>query len=204
MQIALDGRGQAWLAEKTGLSTSTIHDYARGAIPSADRAFLIARTLGVDAEWLVTGEKTGERPEPEPPAELLLRVGQAEIMNGLDPALRARIRAKGPAMEYLLLDCHGRDHRFLFVTPMPAGGFPEIAAEGAPILCAAATELAPEAYYLARIADRIEIRQFTARDGGLLVANAADAEPISAPFLRQEAPPPFVVARVLGTVFKLV
>lgn len=53
---ALDGRTQMWLAERTGLSRSTVNDYARGTIPSADRAFLLANVLNVDAEWLILGE----------------------------------------------------------------------------------------------------------------------------------------------------
>jgi hypothetical protein len=57
LAVALDGRTKTWLAEKTGLSTSTIGDYANGAMPSADRAFLIADVLRVDARWLVMGEK---------------------------------------------------------------------------------------------------------------------------------------------------
>lgn len=92
---ALDGRGQRWLSEKAGLATSSIHDYLRGTMPSADRALLVADALGVNIRWLVAGDgprvpaneaaegvvavpcfslasgttrewaQTGEKPEPE-------------------------------------------------------------------------------------------------------------------------------------------
>lgn len=57
LEAALGSRDKAWLARETGLSTSTIGDYAKGSIPGADRAFAMADVLGVSARWLVTGEE---------------------------------------------------------------------------------------------------------------------------------------------------
>lgn len=52
---ALDGRTRAWLAEKTGLSTSSISDYVEKGIAKADAAVAIARALEVSVDWLLTG-----------------------------------------------------------------------------------------------------------------------------------------------------
>lgn len=51
--------GQKELAAKTGLSLKTIENYLKkdSSIPSADKAVLIAQTLGVTVEYLITGKK---------------------------------------------------------------------------------------------------------------------------------------------------
>ena len=54
--------GQKELAAKTGLSLKTIENYVKkdSSIPSADKAVLIAQTLGVTVEYLVTGKKNAK------------------------------------------------------------------------------------------------------------------------------------------------
>ena len=60
MREALDfaSMEQKELAKKTGLSLKTIENYVKkeSSIPSADKAFLIAQSLGVSVEYLVTGK----------------------------------------------------------------------------------------------------------------------------------------------------
>lgn len=55
---ALGERDRTWLAREAGISTSTLHDYLNGAVPSAERAAAIAKALAVDLAYLITGETT--------------------------------------------------------------------------------------------------------------------------------------------------
>ena len=50
---------QKELAAKTGISLKTIENYVKkdSSIPSADKAVLIARALGVSVEYLISGKK---------------------------------------------------------------------------------------------------------------------------------------------------
>ena len=50
---------QKELAAKTGISLKTIENYVKkdSSIPSADKAVLIARALGVSVEYLLSGKK---------------------------------------------------------------------------------------------------------------------------------------------------
>ena len=51
---------QKELAAKTGLSIKTIENYVKkdASVPTADKAVLIARALGVTVEYLVTGKES--------------------------------------------------------------------------------------------------------------------------------------------------
>ena len=53
------GMEQKELAEKTGLSLKTIENYVKkeSSIPSADKAVLIAKAMGVTVEYLVNRQK---------------------------------------------------------------------------------------------------------------------------------------------------
>jgi transcriptional regulator with XRE-family HTH domain len=196
LHLALDGRSQIWLAEATGLSRSTINDYVKGAIPSADRAFMIADALGVSAEWLVTGRDASlRRLETGQDDVLLARVSHSDLMRGMDAPLRTRIRMVGPALEYAFLD-YGKDYRFLFLTTMPAGGPPEVAAEGELVIGARAAELLPGTHYFVRVTDRLEVRLLSEDGRQLLRADGND--PLPTPPLEHQGPPPFIVAMVVG------
>ena len=48
IKLLLDGREGKWLAEKTGLSQSTISDIIKGRSPSVDRAIKVADALNAD------------------------------------------------------------------------------------------------------------------------------------------------------------
>ena len=54
---------QKELASRTGISLKTIENYLKkdSSIPSADKAVLIAQTLGVTVEYLVTGKDNEKR-----------------------------------------------------------------------------------------------------------------------------------------------
>ena len=61
------GMEQKELAAKTGLSLKTIENYVKkdSSVPSADKAYLIAKALGVTVEYLITG-KTTKKPDTPP------------------------------------------------------------------------------------------------------------------------------------------
>ena len=69
--IDLNGLEQKELAYKANISLRNIENYLRenGSIPSADKAVLIAKALGVTVEYLVTGKnspvKTVSSNDPE-------------------------------------------------------------------------------------------------------------------------------------------
>jgi len=54
------GMEQKELAAKTGLSFKTIENYVKkdSSVPSADKAVLIAKALGVTVEYLINGKET--------------------------------------------------------------------------------------------------------------------------------------------------
>ena len=60
LREALDftGMEQKELAAKTGISLKTIENYVKkdSSVPSAEKAVLIAQTLGVTVEYLITGK----------------------------------------------------------------------------------------------------------------------------------------------------
>lgn len=43
----LDGRPVTWLANRSGVPRTTINTYIKGGIPQLDRAYAIAKALGV-------------------------------------------------------------------------------------------------------------------------------------------------------------
>lgn len=62
LRRAMDGRTQAWLAEKIGVATSSINGYlTRGTVPQADVCLRMCDALSIDIRWYLSGE-TDERP----------------------------------------------------------------------------------------------------------------------------------------------
>lgn len=57
----LDGRDFGWLAEKSGIPTSTLSDAVKRGIARADNAVRIARALGTTVEFLIDGRDSGTR-----------------------------------------------------------------------------------------------------------------------------------------------
>lgn len=62
IEQALGDRGIPWLVEQSGLKDSTVRDAIRLGPARADVAVKIAKALGVDLEWMLTGEtKSADR-----------------------------------------------------------------------------------------------------------------------------------------------
>lgn len=67
MLIALGPRDRKWLTRATGISASTISDYAKRGISNAAAAVAIADVLGVTLDWLLTGR---DPPSASPPISI--------------------------------------------------------------------------------------------------------------------------------------
>ena len=58
---SLDGVKDSWLADKIGVSPSTLSTWkTKERLPGADQAVAIARALGVTVEYLVTGTDSSD------------------------------------------------------------------------------------------------------------------------------------------------
>lgn len=76
--IFLSGKSKGALATSTGVALSTVSRWLGGTTPKAETLEKIAKFLGVDAKWLLTGDsspsKSGESDSSEPLSEFLDRV----------------------------------------------------------------------------------------------------------------------------------
>ena len=65
--LAAAGMTASELSEKTGISEANISNYINGKyVAKQDKCFLLARALGVDPGWLMTGDE----PRHFPPSDL--------------------------------------------------------------------------------------------------------------------------------------
>lgn len=62
--LLVDGGNITAFAKKCGIPYSSMTGYLGGAIPSADRAAMIAEACGVDLTWLITGNGEMRREAP--------------------------------------------------------------------------------------------------------------------------------------------
>ena len=64
--LEFTGMEQKELAAKTGISLKTIENYVKkdSSIPSADKAVLIAKALGVSVEYLISDRKSKKTDSP--------------------------------------------------------------------------------------------------------------------------------------------
>lgn len=173
---ALNQRGQAWLAEQTGLSTSTIHDYAQGAIPSADRVFLIADALGISARWLVTGLETYAPDASDGNWVMLPHYDLEGTIFPDEPKLLDEI----PISRDWLLQVVGRTEGLWYST-MPSDYLPTIARLHDPIICEAPNGLPEDGgIYVIKIGHEWpEVKRVgIVKDGFLLKAAYERAQPI--------------------------
>lgn len=189
---ALAGRDRAWLARETGLSASTLHDYSKGAIPSADRAFLLADMLEVDPRWLVTGEG-----QPTP-----LACEDEELVQ-----LPCRSLPEGTVVEWApfsrkwLLRAFGRAEG-LWVTDMPSQALPEIAREGDPILCMDADRLVEGGLYLVALGMGVAVRQLTSIESGHTLVSGGELSEPSGRSFRDAKAEGRLLGRIVGTPVK--
>jgi putative transcriptional regulator len=49
-----------WLSEKSGVSRNTIHTYINGGVPALDKAYAIAKALGLTVDDVWKHEETAE------------------------------------------------------------------------------------------------------------------------------------------------
>lgn len=97
-EVYRKGLRQSDLARLTGLNGSTISNYwQRGHIPQPDHAAKLAAVLGVEAPWLVYGDRADRPPlEQRPPVSYVLTQGAEGlelVIKGLGPRLAQQIIA---------------------------------------------------------------------------------------------------------------
>lgn len=193
---ALAGRTQKWLADRTGLSTSTIGAYSQGSIPSPDRLFLLADTLGVPPRWFATGEG-----EP-----VLTPVEDADWVQ-LPRYDLARFTPEGKPESNATLPLR-RDWLFravghtsgLWLADMPSDALPDLAQEGDTLICADFEPPFTEGrVHIFSLDGRIVIRKVYFRPEGLLLkASNPEFEPIEVKAADAQHLP--VLGRVLAVI----
>lgn len=191
---ALNDRDRTWLAQATGIPASTLHDYIRGAMPSADRAFAIARALNVDINWLIGGEpidvsQDGSERLRVPYYTSTLVSGGERPGDHLAVPRRWIETIFGPVWQP-------------FLTHLPPHRVRAIPAPGAIVLCEAVCEvpLSEGSVHLLHLPEGVAVRRL-ASEGGVIIAidDAGSATPM-APL--GSSSPPRLIARVLGSLFR--
>lgn len=173
---ALGGRSKAWLAETTGLSTSTIGDYSAGAIPSAERLFLLADALGVPPRWFATGQGPSQ----------LVPADQADWVHLPRYDLSKFTSAGKPEPVDIIplrrdwLFRTARTPTSLWLAEMPSDAIPDLAHSGDMLVCCdVAPPLSEGRAYVFSIEGRVLLRRvYFQPDGVVLKAGDPAIEPV--------------------------
>lgn len=190
LKTALGGRDQAWLARETGLSTSTIHDYAQGAVPSADRAFLIADALGVSPRWLTIGT---DDPTPAPSDSDWRQLPYYPLSELSAGAFESRHKILLRA-DWLQMGFEKSDD--LWITDMPQSFYWPGATDGEPIICASASEFEIANFYIVRCSQPTVVFVVRSKEGlvGLWESiGGGKLRPVP-----HNGHPSFLIGRILG------
>lgn len=174
---ALGDKTPAWLARECGLSSGTMSEIRHGQMPGADKAVRIAQVLKVPVEWLISG---GPRRSPG----FLVDVNDADWvlvprynLDDFTPAGKPEPAETIPIRKDWL-NQRARTAKGLWLTAMPASGFPHIAAEDEPIFCQdAPLPLSPGFYLWENELGRIEVQRLKPDKMGYALDNGAQAEP---------------------------
>jgi transcriptional regulator with XRE-family HTH domain len=106
LREALDFTGieQKELAAKTGISLKTIENYVKkdSSVPSADKAVIIAKTLGVTVEYLNTGKN------PPKPGIQTMYPQNKELFNNISQLNKYNLEVS-TSMSKALLSLQGKD-----------------------------------------------------------------------------------------------
>ncbi|HTK34940.1 MAG TPA: helix-turn-helix domain-containing protein [Caulobacteraceae bacterium] len=191
LRDALEGREKIWLARMTGYSTSTVGDYTAGVMPSAERAFKIAEVLGVDPQWLVTGVYG------RPTLEEGWRLVPYHSLTELKERGFSDTAPQVPLKSEWLVQTYGSS-RDIWITDMPSSAWPQLAAEGAPIVCRHVQSLSDGGLYLIELRGLFTVRRTELRaDGAVLLGASPSDDPMDAPSVDARVPP-CITGRVLG------
>lgn len=194
---ALGGRDRAWLARETGLSPSTLHDYSRGAAPSADRAFTIADALGVDPRWLITGQGGA----PEGAGDNARDNGWVRLPHRSAP--QGREVFSTPVPREWLRRAFGRSDD-LWTTCMPSQSFPKVAREGDPIVCVDAEGLVEGGLYLVELGGDVVVRRVTATAAGPALTTADSFADSGGAAFEHGSGGTHIIGRILGALVKAI
>lgn len=192
--MALANRDRTWLAQATGIPASTLHDYVRGAMPSADRAFAIAMALNVSLEWLIAGTQT-QQVGAEPQRIELPFFADASAMSGLPDEQMILPRrwleaAFGPVWQP-------------YLTAMPTHRLRGLPPPGSLVLCEGIIEvpLSEGGIYLLHLPEGITARRLSMGIDGKLQAGDDTGSALPIPSVDRQTPPR-LIGRVLGTLLR--
>lgn len=135
LKAAIAPRDQAWLARETGISTSMVGEYVRGAVPAADRVLKIARALGVSLEWLIDGSGPKRRNNLALADETdWLFVPRFDVNKMVLKGARPEPEEIMPLRRDLIA-AHVSNFKDLWITRMIGGALPTVAGPDEMILC---------------------------------------------------------------------
>lgn len=194
----MDGRKAAEVARAIGMKPQTLDAYLRGAIPSADRALLIADALAVNVRWLITGRgprESAESPRADDDWRELPRYDLFRFGEEGRPEPEEMVRIRRDWISRL-----ARAAADPWLAEMPSDAMPDIGREGDLVLCEdVRPPLVDGRVYVFLVDSRPIVRRLQARPEGLLLkASAPDVDPI---MVRAEDVESLVpVGRVLGSI----
>ncbi|HEY2179657.1 MAG TPA: S24 family peptidase [Caulobacteraceae bacterium] len=199
LRQAMGGRSAAEVARAVGLASTTMDGYLKGAVPAADRAFAIARELGVSAEWLITGE--GARRPSESDSDWLV-VPRYDLLAFEPDATQEPVEMMRIRREWVSRAV--KSVRRLWVTTLTSDAMSDIGREGDLVLCEdVAPPLADGRVYVFLLDRTPIVRRLQMRPEGLVLkATDSAVDPITITAERSDALLP--IGRVLATIVKAV
>lgn len=134
LKVALSGRNQSEVARALEIAGSTLHRYLGGAMPAADTALRLARTLNVQPEWLIEG--TG----PMRPGAEIIGVGGDVVLLPRYDLFAFSEHGKPEPVGHLALPATWlaqsmRSTTGLWLAEMPNDALPSLAREGDTLIC---------------------------------------------------------------------
>lgn len=170
------GREISWLTQQTGLADSTIRDAIKRGPSRADVAVKIGKALGVDLEWMLTGDTASRG---------TLRAKVTETSDWVDLPRHALSAFQGvtkPEVSGVLpvpkawLDGTLRMSVGLWATEMPNDALPEVARGGDTIICRDpgidSPEPADQAVYIFLIDGNPVVRRVSVEPGRIMLGTS--------------------------------
>jgi transcriptional regulator with XRE-family HTH domain len=164
-------RSAAWLASEVDLSPATVGKYLRGSQPTIIPAVKLAAALGVRLDWLLAGQGEMLGPEDAPASRaaghhlfeaseqdwvFLPHYSFQSTINSFIPITTETFPVRRDWLKRSL-----GTERGLWVTEMPTGELPSVAAEGESIVCRNSLGLEPGRAYILGLDGNLIVRRYT-------------------------------------------
>ncbi|HUO23662.1 MAG TPA: LexA family transcriptional regulator [Caulobacteraceae bacterium] len=193
----MDGKVAAHVAKGAGLPPQTLDGYLKGSFPSADRAFALADSLGVDPRWLVLGVGEPHRSFSDNSDDDWLVLPHFDVRDFGEhgkPEPKEHVRLRRDWLQGI------RASTGLWLADMPSDAMPEIAREGQTIVCQDPTSpLVDGRVYIFMLDGRLVVRKLQFRPDGIALRTNDPSTPMIT-LTGDHANTLIPVARVLGTI----